>query len=186
MVLTYTTAQTDEEIEQILALQQANLPQNISAEEMAQQGFVTVQHTFELLKRMNEIGAHVIAKDGDQVVAYALTMTTDFRHDIPILLPMFEMIDAQMWKGKPLSEWKYYIMGQICVGKAYRAQGVFDGLYAQMKKEYADVFDMVITEVSARNQRSLRAHQRVGFEALHTYAAPDGEVWELIYWDFGR
>ena len=73
-----TTITTDLEIRQLLDLQQVNLPKNISKETALEQGFVTVQHNFELLRAMNEAIPQVIAKDGDEVVAYALVMLPNF------------------------------------------------------------------------------------------------------------
>jgi hypothetical protein len=40
-MIVYTTAKTDNEILQILELQKRNLPQNLTSEEMAAQGFVS-------------------------------------------------------------------------------------------------------------------------------------------------
>ena len=50
---------------------------------------------------------------------------------------------------------------------------------------YRGHYDFTVTEVAERNTRSLRAHERVGFQTLHTY--PDalaGEVWRVIVLDF--
>ena len=41
------------ELEQILDLQQRNLPKNISQEEREKEGFVTVEHDLDLLRAMN-------------------------------------------------------------------------------------------------------------------------------------
>ena len=50
----YKTASTIEELNQILALQQENLPEAISEEEQKLEGFVTVRHTFDMLNRVND------------------------------------------------------------------------------------------------------------------------------------
>ena len=50
-----------------------------------------------------------------------------------------------------------------------------------MAERYGSRFDLVVTEVAARNTRSLRAHARVGFEPLHVYPdATTGEEWHVI------
>jgi L-amino acid N-acyltransferase YncA len=57
-------------------------------------------------------------------------------------------------------------------------------MYSAMKESYRSRYDFTVTEVAARNARSLRAHERVGFQAIHTY--PDmttGEVWRVIALD---
>jgi hypothetical protein len=173
-------ATTIAELEGILALQQANLPTNISTTEALEQGFVTVVHDLPLLYRMNEASRHTIAKDADLVVGYCLTMLPDFRTAIPILSPMFDLIDTLSWEGKALKETPYVVMGQTCIAKSHRGRGIFDQLYAGLKQFQKKKFKVVITEVSTRNQRSWRAHQRVGFQLIHQYKAPDGEEWLLI------
>ena len=75
---------------------------------------------------------------------------------------------------------KYIIMGQVCVDKAYRQQGVFRKLYDKMQEETSKDFDSILTEVDATNIRSLRAHYAIGFKTLTKYKG-DGRDWELIY-----
>lgn len=179
----YTTIQTDEDILQILALQQANLPKNISAETAKDQGFVTVQHNFDLLKAMNEAIPQVIAKNGDEVVGYAIVMLPNFAALIPVLQPMFDLFDTINYKEKPVTSCKYYVMGQICVKEGFRGAGVFDGLYQKHKAEFSKEFDVCITEVAVRNTRSMRAHERVGFQTIHTYQ-DETDWWNVVAWDF--
>lgn len=178
----FTIVTMPDEVLQILDLQAQNLPSAISAETMASQGFVTVRHDPAVLQRMNEAAPAVIAKDGDGVVGYALVMPREFAPDVPILLPMFEMLDGLSWKNKSLRDNpRWFVMGQICVAEGYRGMSVFDGLYLKMKEVCSDKYDFVVTEVAERNTRSMRAHERVGFQTLHVY--PDettGEVWRVI------
>jgi hypothetical protein len=177
-----TQAQSITDLEGILALQQANLPNNISAQEAIEQGFVTVIHDLPLLHRMNEAAAHTIAKANDTVVGYCLSMLPSFRNEIPVLVPMFDMIDQLEWQGKALSNTAYFVMGQTCVDKSHRGMGVFDALYLGLKSFFHTRFDFVVTEISKRNQRSWRAHQRVGFELIHEYEDPSGEIWLVVIW----
>ncbi|MFV7233931.1 hypothetical protein [Flavobacterium sp. ZB4R12] len=87
--ITYKRASTLDELEQIRTLQLQNSSQNITSEEKLQEGFVTVQHTVALLKQMNAACAHIIAKDNNTVVGFALVMLSDFRNEIKVLIPMF-------------------------------------------------------------------------------------------------
>jgi RimJ/RimL family protein N-acetyltransferase len=66
---------------------------------------------------------------------------------------------------------------------AHRGSGVFDALYAEHRAQYADRYDLLVTEVATRNTRSMRAHERVGFRTLHTYRDATDE-WALIAWDW--
>jgi ribosomal protein S18 acetylase RimI-like enzyme len=188
MSLQFTTASGAEDVRQILALQAANLPAALSAEAMAREGFVTVHHDPAVLARMNADAPAIIARDthaSNRVVAYALVMPRAFAPDVPILLPLFARLERLSRHGGLLRDNpRWFVMGQICVAAGYRGTGVVDGLYAAMREVYRERFDFTVTEVAARNTRSLRAHERVGFETIDTYRdEAAGEVWRVIALD---
>ena len=170
---------------QIHALQAANLPTALTPTQQAAQGFVTVRHDMPVLERMNEVTPAVIAKERNRVVGYALVMPRDFASDVPILRPLFDVLESLTWRGMSLREnARWFLMGQICIADGYRGSGIFDRLYRTMAHHYRDRFDFTVTEVAARNPRSLRAHARVGFETLRVYAdATTGEDWHVIALD---
>ena len=172
MNIQYTTAKRIDEMLQILSLQEMNLKSAVTAIEIAQEGFVTVHHNLDVLTRMNNACPHIIAKDNDLVVGYALSMTEDFKDEISVLRPMFTKLE-----GNNINN--YITMGQICVAKTHRKQGIFRGLYEAMKKASYPTYDAIITEVDATNIRSLGAHYSVGFEKICTYHSL-GQDWELI------
>ncbi|MDI6048208.1 GNAT family N-acetyltransferase [Flavobacterium sp. XS2P24] len=174
----YKRASTLDELEQIRTLQLQNSSKNISSEEKLQEGFVTVQHSVALLEQMNSACAHIIAKDNDAVVGFALVMLSGFRNEIKALIPMFERIDELVSKDKT-----YVVMGQICVDKNHRKQGIFRGLYHFYREELQHQFDYLITEVAAINLRSMQAHEAIGFKIIDTYNE-DGIVWNIILWDW--
>ncbi len=184
-MISYGLANNQQDLQQILQLQEDNYPENISLEELNREGFVTVKHDLDLLEEMNQIHHHVLARDGEQVVGYALVMLKDFAHRIPVLVSMFKQIDQLHYRGQSLDSTPYFIMGQICIAKDYRGQGLFPGLYKEMKSRMMPYFPYVITEVSSRNPRSLRAHQKVGFETIRQYQDED-EDWHLLLWDWSE
>ncbi len=168
----------EEELEQILELQRANLPRQLSAEEMAAEGFVTVEHTLDLLKRMHAVVPSIVARDGASLAGYALVMPVQCRFFIPILEPMFQRLDSL-----GMLEQRFYVMGQICVGKRWRGQGLFDGRYQAHRRLLRATYDYSVTEVAARNTRSMRAHERVGFTVIDRYR-DDTDEWALLRWDW--
>ncbi|WP_020536073.1 GNAT family N-acetyltransferase [Lewinella cohaerens] len=176
----YTAVQNDQDLEGILALQAINLPGSISPKEALEQGFLTVVHDMDLLRDMNRPFAHTIAKEGDDVVGYALSMTEDFKERVPVLVPFIERIHEMEWQGQPVSAFRYILMGQVCVAKNYRGQGVFKGLYQKMQERMAPHFDLILTEISQRNPRSIRAHEKVGFVEVIRYQVPGGEPWVVV------
>jgi L-amino acid N-acyltransferase YncA len=182
----FSTVSTAEDVGQILELQARNLPTALSPAAMASEGFVTVQHEPAVLRRMNEAAPAIVAKAGDRVVGYALVMPRDFAPLVPILRPLFDMLDGLSWQGASLRDnARWCVMGQICVASGYRGTGIFDGLYRAMAETYRDRYDFTVTEVAERNTRSLRAHARAGFQTLHVYNdATTGERWHVIALDF--
>jgi GNAT superfamily N-acetyltransferase len=165
----------DRELEEILALQRRNLPDNLDAAERGAQGFVTVEHNLDVLRRMHALAPSIVAKDGDELAGYALVLPVECRTLLPVLGPMFERLAA--------FRRRFYVMGQICVAKPYRGRGVFDLLYAAHREHLGGRFDSCVTEVSVRNPRSLRAHLRVGFEEIERYRDTTDE-WVLLAWNW--
>ncbi len=173
----YKRATSNEELHQILELQHLTLSFSMSDQEKIKEGFLTVRHTFEILKAMNDTCAHTIAKSDGKVIGYVLSMVKDFKEGIEVLKPMFQHIDDHL--GPKVN---YIVMGQVCVERAYRGKGVFRGLYHTMKENLKDEFDTIITEVDKKNTRSLNAHFAVGFKELVAYHS-NNQDWALIYLD---
>lgn len=170
--------QNERELEQILDLQRANLARNLSQAEIAEQGFVTVEHTVDLLKRMHALAPSIIARDGNRLAGYALVMPIESRSFLPILEPMFVRLDQLKMLQR-----RFYVMGQICVAKPWRGRGIFDLLYRAHRDHLRTRYDFSVTEVSTRNTRSMRAHQRIGFVEIDRYQDATDE-WALFRWDW--
>jgi GNAT superfamily N-acetyltransferase len=171
------------DLERILALQRENLSEALSPEEVGAQGFVTVRHSLDMLQRMHAQAPSVLVREGQTPVAYALTLLQECRDLCPELVPMFQLFERLEYQGRPLPDTRFYVMGQICVGKAHRGRGLFEQLYHHHRELYRSRFDVLVTEVATRNRRSLRAHERVGFQTLHTYRDALDE-WAIILWDW--
>lgn len=184
MEIDFSLVVFDDEVAQIIDLQLLNHVSNVSDEVAQAQGFVTVRHEPSVLLRMNRMVPSVIAKHRDKVVGYALVMPRSFAPQVPILQPMFDVLDGIEWRGMPLREnQRWFVMGQICVAEAYRGLGVFDGMYEKMAEAYRSDYDFTVTEIAERNTRSIRAHERVGFQTLHCYAdAVAREHWRVVAW----
>jgi Acetyltransferase (GNAT) family len=184
-MIVYTTAKTNEDILQILELQKRNLPQNLTYEQITTQGFVTVIHSFNTLKKMNTIEQSIIAKDNDCVIGYLLAMTRKSKNDVPVLIPMFKVFDNVMYNNKKISEYQYIVVGQVCIAEAYRGQGILDNCYTEYKKHFRDKYDFAITEIHNKNKRSINAHKRIGFNIIHNYQDSKGDDWDVVLWDWG-
>ena len=182
-MLIATTTSTIDDLHQILQLQEQNLIHNLTKDEMKSEGFVTINHSLQMLHQMHNMAPSIIVKDDDRIVAYALTMLREFSTLVPALEPMFEKFESLHWKNKPLNYYSYYVMGQICVDKAYRGQGLFDALYQKHREVYSSQFDLLVTEIATRNHRSINAHNRVGFVTINTFRDETDE-WNVVVWDW--
>ena len=182
MEIVFDIASTDQQFEQILQLQRKNLVSEISADQQAQQGFVFAEHTVPLLKRMASELPQVIAVSSGRVVGYNLAMPASMKNEIASLVPMFTEFERCEYKGKPLSKYRFIVGGQVCVDKEFRGHGLLSRLYHETKNRVSSDYQLCVTEVSARNNHGLKAHQKMGFEEVSTYH--DGkELWKVVVWD---
>lgn len=154
----------DRDLDGILALQRANLAAQVGPEEAAREGFVTVVHTRQALEAMHALCPSVVARCGGEVVGYAIVMPLECRAFVPVLDSLFDKLATL-----PLGDARVYIMGQVCVAKPHRGRGLFAALYDAHHQHFRDRWDLCVTDVAVRNGRSLRAHEKVGFEHLLTY-----------------
>lgn len=183
-MIAYDLARSETDLEGILELQQKNFPDNLSPEEAKDQGFVTVRHDPDILSRMNREAQSIIARYNDKVVGYCLAMTKSFKNDIPVLIPMFNTIDELSFNGIALRDVNYIVSGQVCIDREHRGKGILDKLYAHYRDTYRHTYTYVITEIVTTNQRSIKAHQRIGFEHLYSYTDPDNTGWDIVIWDW--
>lgn len=181
-MINYTVAKNQKDLEGILSLQKANLAMHLSHDEIRSQGFVTVDHSFADLKKLNDIEQHVIGISGDKVIAYLLAMTEASKNDIPVLIPMFEQFSKLSFAGKKISSYHYIVVGQVCVDKDHRGKNVIDNCYAFYKQHFEKKYDFAITEIATSNTRSLKAHQRIGFREIHRFT--DTVEWSIVLWDW--
>jgi hypothetical protein len=184
---TITTVQSETDLLGILALQQANLRRTLPADVAATQGFVTLQYTLDQMRQMHQAGPSLIAKDGDTVVGYVITTLPETRQFVPELGSLFDQIDALTYQNRPLPTYAYYVAGQVCVANGYRGQALLDRMYQHHRAIYADRFQLLITDISALNTRSLRVHERIGFQSLQRFYEPTaGEEWVVVVWDWQK
>jgi len=182
MDIVFETASSDEQLEQILRLQRANLFHSMDEEQQARQGFVFAEHTLPLLQEFAAQLPQVIALSDGRVVGYNLAMPITMRQSMPSLVPMFEEFERCEFRGNPLGAYRYMVGGQVCVDREFRGHGLLTRLYHATRDRLPVGYQLCVTEVAARNARGLRAHQKMGFEVVSTYH--DGvELWKVVVWD---
>ncbi len=167
---------------QVRALLEANHARTVDPALWESQGFVTMEYTVDELASICGRYRHVVAKDGDKVVGYALVLLAENKAPFTILADMFKKIATASFNGQPVREGDYFVMGQVCIAHDYRGQGIFGMLYQALRQQMKDDYKFVITEVSDKNARSMGAHVAIGFRDL-TLAEPDPSEWHVMAWD---
>ncbi len=183
--IVYKSCTSEKELQSILALQNENHFSSISIEDMITEGFLTCIHNLELLKNWNNVAPHIIAISNNKVIAYLLTMTAEAEDQMPFLKPMFDEFRKLSFKEKTIIAYNYLIVGQVCVAKEYRGQGILEKCYELYKNKYRDKYDFAITEIASRNKRSLNAHLKIGFKEIYRYKPlEEGEEWCIVILDW--
>jgi GNAT superfamily N-acetyltransferase len=182
MEIIYKQVNSENELHQLLALQAANHKSILSDIEKEEQGFVTVKHLWEEINALHTIEKSTIAVYDNQVIGYTIAMTSKSRNDIPVLVPMFEVFDSLEFNNKSLASYQYMVCGQVCVDKSFRGLGVFANNYLYYKSVFEKRYSFCVTEIDVKNTRSLKAHQKLGFEIIHTFQDKFGIEWAIVLW----
>lgn len=179
MNITYRRA-NNTDLGKILELQKCNLPIHISKAEIKHEGFVTLVYDIPTLTIMNAPYPHIVAMDENEIAGYALVLIQEYFHLVPDLEEMINSFENINVEGRELLSMKYFIMGQVCVSKAYRKRGVFRNLYLKMVETMSNDFDIIVTEIARSNVRSMNAHLGIGFQEIGSRIASDGAEWSIV------
>lgn len=167
----------------VLALQQANLRNNITQEEAETQGFLMAEYDLDFLELLNQKSPGIIAKDGEKVVGYSLVALPETARQHPLLADLVQNIERCIFEGEPVEN--YAIVAQLCVSKEYRGQDLVQKLYGSFRDQYANRYAYCVTDVAQANHRSLKAHQKRGFQVIDTLDY-GGIGWNIVLWDWNK
>ena len=182
-MLQATIVTTRDELLQIHQLNQDNIRKNLNAEEQIREGFVSWLYPLKLLEQMHNLAPAIIIKNGDKVIAYALATLMEASPFHSDLETMFHNLKQVQYKGRSLFSYRFYCMGQICVAKEYRGKGLVNNLYQKHKEIYSSFYEFILTEISTKNLRSIKAHEKIGFTTIYTYKDAMDE-WNVVIWDW--
>ncbi len=181
----FDIASIDEHYQQILQLQKKNSISTLSKDQQLQQGFVFTRHTKAVLKMMSDQLPQVIMLHNNRVVGYNLAMTSAMKKQRPVLTPMFNEIEKCIYMGRPLRDHQFMVGGQVCLDADFRGRGLMSKLYHETAKRLPPGYELCVTEIAARNTKSLNAHLKMGFEILTSYT--DGkELWNIVVWNLEK
>jgi hypothetical protein len=172
----YRRAAQPEDYSEILNLQSANFIANLTAEER-KQGFLSAQFTPDQTARIAEDLGTTVAVVGGRIAGFLCAFRKEFETGSLVIAKMLEAYDRLNLEGRPLSAFKSYIYGPVCIGREYRRRGLLRGLYEAQKRDLAGQFEIGVAFVSRNNPHSLSAH----VAGLGMIEAGDFEVKGNIY-----
>ena len=175
--------ETEQELIGLKQLQTNNLRRLIGEEEAMKEGFVTSEYALSLLQQMHEIHPSIIVKEGEEVVGYTIVTNKEVYGAHPELDHLFNTLDATEYKGALLKNSNYILIGQVCVAKSHRGQGWVPKMYDYYKSLHAKNYTFLVTDISQANKRSIRMHQKIGFETIGVIEQV-GTGWDIVLWDW--
>ena len=184
-MITVCLTTTDREIQGIRDLQEANLKENIALEKRSVDGFLTAKYSLDFLKAMNKSTPAIIAKQSGEVVGYALATNRSLLGQHPLLKDLSIQINKIPFGDKAIGDFDYLVVGQLCVAKQVRGQGLAQRLYAHFKTTYQEQYPFSVTDVDQGNLASLKTHLKVGFQVVSTLQYGNSN-WHVVIWDWKR
>ena len=175
--------ETEQELIGLKQLQTNNLRRIIGEEEAMKEGFVTSEYALSLLQQMHIIHPSIIMKEGNEVVGYTIVTNKAVYGAHPELDHLFNTLDATEYKGALLKNSNYILVGQVCVAKTHRGQGWVPKMYDYYKNLHAKNYTFLVTDISQANKRSVRIHQKIGFETIGVIEQV-GTCWDIVLWDW--
>ena len=183
IIMTICLATTDREIQGIRDLQEANLKENVALEKRPIDGFLTAKYSLDFLKAMNKSTPAIIAKQKGEVVGYALATNRSLLGQHPLLKDLSIQINKIPFGDKAIGDFDYLVVGQLCVARQVRGQGLAQRLYAHFKTTYQEQYPFSVTDVDQSNLASLKTHLKVGFQFVSTLQYGNSN-WDVVIWDW--
>ncbi len=76
------------------------------------------------------------------------------------------------------------IVGQLCIAKKFRGQGLVEKLYAFFSTEMQIKYDFIVTDINQENPRSLKAHEKSGYKkVLRFFDSYNNSNWDIVIKD---
>ena len=177
--------ETEKELIGLKQLQTNNLRRLIGEEEAMKEGFVTSEYELSLLQQMHNIHPSIIVKEGDEVVGYTIVTNKEIYGAHPELDHLYNTLDATEYKGALLKNSNYILIGQVCVAKSHRGQGWVPKMYDYYQNLHAKKYTYLVTDISQANKRSIRMHNKIGFETIGVIEQV-GTGWDIVLWDWNK
>lgn len=153
---------TPDDIPGVLTLQEANLPDN--------GGSLSVRQKPDWFKHAVLEKSLLVCRRSGKVVGYVLGTSLAAKEDIPIIQAMLRTFPAPP---------DCYLYGPICVDETERGNGLAGMMFKELQTYMPSRACM--TFVRADNEKSLRAHQKMGMRELGAFVNESERYIALLY-----
>jgi len=184
LVEEYIGLATGADIENIIKLQKENLHHNLSEVEKSN-GFLFLENTHEDLKKiLCGDGVMVVCKNNNELLGYLFSINLDYAKSLHFFSKLIESLENIDYEGKNINEYKYCILGQVCVKKDFRGKGILEKLYTKIKEELVYLnYDIAVSEIAENNTRSISANLgKIGLKNIGHYTS-NGVQWLIVVLD---
>lgn len=168
------------DIQAISRLQNANLYDDIAAQERAG-GFITTPFSIAQVQTLMNAGGAFVAQDGEELVAYALAGSWDFYAQWPIFPFMTARVAGKMWSGIALNPENTFQYGPVCIARHRRGQNILSPLFEEMRRSFTPRFPVGLTFINRQNARSLAAHRKLGLEIVDEFSFGERPYFTLAF-----
>jgi hypothetical protein len=179
-MVTVTKASTFD-IPKILALHKSNLLKNLTPQDQ-QDGFLTIELSEQQFENLNKGLAIFAAKDNDQLLGFLVTQTVDTAISSSLVSTMIKRFPEALYRARPLSGYRAFIYGPVCVDKLHRGQGILESMFNVMLQTLKGQYDVGVAFVSKRNPRSFHAHHdKLGMQVVDTFEFNEERYSTLVF-----
>jgi hypothetical protein len=150
----------------ILALQEANLYDNLTAEQR-RQGFLSARFSRDQFAAMNDDVAVAVAQVGGEILGYLCGSSVELNRQFALLAAMIECYPRLQWDGRALDSYRSFVYGPVCIDARGRGKGLLRGLYGVVSTAAAARYELGVGFIAQNNAHSLAAHvQGLGMRDL--------------------
>ncbi len=158
-----------EDFQQIVELQNRNLRLNLSADDLTD-GFLGTAFTIDQFKEMDRSIAVVVAIENDKICGYLCASTPEFNESTPAPSAMLKACSRITYKGKVLTDYKFFVATPICIDKKYRGTGVYIGLCQKILELIPHEHELAVGFIHTENHRHLKAREKMDLEIVGQFS----------------
>jgi hypothetical protein len=162
-----------EDFAQMVDLQNRNLISVLEPHQLTE-GFLATAFTADQFQVMDKDVSVFVALENDVVCGYLCASPPEFNRPFPILGVMLAQCDSLFYQDKAIRDYRYCVVGPICIDAAYRGQAVFSQLANRFLEGVSSQYELIVTLISEKNSRSLRTAHKMGMEIIDRFEAAGG------------